>query len=170
VALVSTREPLDQYTTLPPPPETVGTPLPRRLCLFSFSLSLFHPLFYPPVTPLHRGRRVRPPPGRGTIRWKRAFGRPKTRKGNTPLSRIFRHTLLVHYAKKKKEKKEGKKTIRPFARISLENGIIPRNAHPDFSRNSRERKSFGIKCNACAGARKLFPWKLISSHSRVIPS
>lgn len=55
-------------------PRNVGAPLPRRPCLLSFSfylslLSLSSSLFYPPTTPLHRGRRVRPP-----LREKRRYG------------------------------------------------------------------------------------------------
>lgn len=52
---------------------------PLSLLFLSFSISLVR-LFYPPAAPsLHRGGRVHPLPRKGTIRWKRAFGRPKTR-------------------------------------------------------------------------------------------
>lgn len=62
---------------------------PLSFLSFSFSFSLLFTAY----TPLLRGQRIRPPPRKGTIRWKRAFGWPKTREGNTLLSRIFRRIL-----------------------------------------------------------------------------
>lgn len=72
-------------------PRNVGAPLPRRPCLSSFSLFLFlcRSLLYPPDYPSTTWPTCSPTPEKGTIRWKRAFGRPKTREGNTSLSRKF---------------------------------------------------------------------------------
>lgn len=116
----SRREPLDQYATLPPAPQPPGTSVHPFHALLSAVSSLFLSLslFLSSVSsihqlaPLHRSGRVRPllPPllrGKGTIRWKRAFGRPKTREGNTSLSRIFRHTLADRVKTKKKPQKSG---------------------------------------------------------------
>lgn len=75
----------------PHPQERRCTPSTPLLSLLFLSLFLFlcRSLLYLPDYPSTTWPTCSPTPEKGTIRWKRAFGRPKTREGNTSLSRKF---------------------------------------------------------------------------------
>jgi len=133
VVLVSAREPLDQYATLPPAPPPPGTSVhpfhaaPISLLFLSFSLSLFLSAVSAPLAPICSGH--------PSTTWPTCSPTPEERDdtttvvetgfragrrfggGNTPLSRIFRHALaLLAVLKKKGEEGESSRHSREYPR------------------------------------------------------
>jgi len=140
VALVSTREPLDQYATLPPappPPETVGAPLPLRpqsLLFLSFSSSLLSTGYPSASWPT-----CSPTPGKRDDTVKTGF-RPAEDSGRKYSAQ---QNFSTHASRGLCNKKIEKKTFRSLAKISKSGySEMP---HSDFS---QERKSVQIECKA----------------------
>lgn len=157
MALVSTREPLDQYATLPPappPPETVGAPLPRRPCLFSFSLSLsLLSSLLSTGYPSAPWPTCSPTPGKRDDTVETGF-RPAEDSGRKYSAQQNFSTHASRGLCRKNVKKKKKRSGR--SRESLWKVALFREMpQPDFSEKSRERKSFQIKYNV------IFPRKLI---------
>jgi len=89
----------------------------------SLSLFLSYPLFYPLATPLHRGRRVRPPPGKRDDTVETGF-RPAE---DSERKYFAQQNFSTHAPRELCKNKEKKK------RISLE--LFREMPHSDFSRN-----------------------------------
>lgn len=110
----------------------------------SLSLSLFlsHSLFYPPATPLHRGRRVRSPLGRGTYGGNGLSAGRRLGKEILRSAEFFDTRSSWTMQKKKKIKKD------PIIRENLSAALFREILHSDFSRNREGVNSSRIKCNA----------------------